>query len=173
MLARLRNRIAVLILSALAGAGCTERTATEPELAAQFSSTGATLIECPSNTTKSVQGELGPLGGTLSLDGSSITLPAGAVLVPTTLTLTLPASNYMELHITANGGQHFQFEAPVTIAINYSRCTRSNINKNKLSAWYIDATTKALLQYMGGDDSKSTRTVTFGTDHLSAYSIAE
>jgi hypothetical protein len=116
---------------------------------------------------------IGVLGGTVGVDGSRITLPPGAVLEPTTITVTVPASKYVEIDVSANGAEHFEFLVPAAVTISYARCTRSDINAKVLSAWYIDSVLKTLLQHMGGVDNKITRTVTFTTDHLSGYSIAE
>ena len=139
---------------------------------AAFAASGSTLVECPVSETRSTSATLGLLGGTVSLDGHSITLPAGAVLVPTQITLSVPASNYMEIDIRANDLESFEFEKPVTIVASYARCTRSNLDKEALSAWHIDTTTKALLEDMGGVDDKAARTVTFDSGHLSGFAIA-
>ena len=137
-----------------------------------FSSSGATLVECPVAETRSTTGVVGLLGGTISLDGHSISLPAGAVLLPTQIELTVPASNYMEIAIHANGLESFEFNAPVTVTLSYDRCTRSDIDQRTLTAWHIDEATKALLENMGGTDDKQARTVTFTSGHLSGFAIA-
>ena len=139
-----------------------------PALAAS----GSKLLECPVSQTRSTSATVDLLGGTVSLDGHSITLPAGAVLLPTEITLTVPASNYMEIEIRANDLESFQFEAPVDVVLSYARCTRANIDNDVLSAWHIDTVTKALLENMGGVDDKSGRAVTFQSGHLSGFAIA-
>lgn len=169
------RRVFIAATVALFGlAACDRREGAEnPAAPAQASTYGATLIECPTDVARSVTSTIGPLGGSVELDGTRITLPTGAVLLPTPITLTIPASNYMEVDIRADGAEHFQFEAPVTVAVSYARCTRSNINRNPLTVWYIDGATKTLLENMNGTDDKAARTVTFITDHLSGYGIAE
>jgi hypothetical protein len=99
-------------------------------------------------------------------------VPAGAVLVPTLIQVTTPASRYMEVDISVPGVEHFVFELPVTVTIDYGRCSRSDLDKAQLTAWYIDSETKALLEAMGGVDDKVARTVTFTTPHLSGYALA-
>jgi hypothetical protein len=163
---------AAVLLFALAA--CADAPIAEPDpIHARQAKLGAQLVECPVSVTRSTSGLIGPLGGSLTLDGHSITFPEGAVVVPTTFTLAAPAGNYMELDIRANGAEHFEFETPVTVTISYARCTRADIDKAPLSVWYIDSTTKHLLENMGGTDNKVARTVTFGTGHLSSYSIAQ
>lgn len=135
-------------------------------------SSGATLLECPVDTTVRASGIVDLLGGSISAGGTTINIPAGAVLLPTEFEVVVPASKYMEVSITGGGQEHFDFLEPVTISIDYSRCSRSNIDKGPLSVYYIDEASKALLENMGGTDDKESRRITFGTDHLSGYAIA-
>jgi hypothetical protein len=109
-------------------------------------------------------------GGSLSLGGTRILLPAYAVLSPTTIELTIPESKYMEVEITANGGQHFLFERAIFVTVDYSRCGAAA--DPLLSVWYIDSDTKALLERMLSLDNKLGRSITFVTGHLSGYALA-
>lgn len=171
---KVMKRCAASLLAGIFVAGCADGPATPLEFQPQHAvSTGAVLVECPSDVARSTTGTIGPLGGALELDGTRITIPALALLLPTEFRLTLPASKYMEVEVRAGGAEHFSFEVPVSIAIDYSRCSRSNIDKEPLRAWHIDTQTKALLEDMGGVDDKTARTVTFQTDHLSGFSIAQ
>jgi hypothetical protein len=133
---------------------------------------GHTLIECPVNEEDFATATLGATGGSLRLKGHELSLPLGAVLTQTQFELRAPVSNYMEIRIRANDQAGFEFRTPVTITIDYSRCTRSNIEKDPLTVWKIDPQTKQLLQHMGGVDDKAARTVMFQTDGLSTFSIA-
>lgn len=163
-----------MILLAALVAACAEPTAStmaHREGAALVSSSPV-LVECPTDVSTEASALITPLGGVVTAGGASISVPAGAVLVPTTITVKVPASQYMEVDITADGAAHFTFQSPVTVSVSYARCTRSDINKTPLSIWYIDSATKALLANMGGTDDKSARTVTFSTDHLSGYALA-
>lgn len=139
---------------------------------ADLAGAGATLVECPSTSTTSATGIVTPLGGVVSAGGTSVIVPEGAVLEATTITVSVPASKYMEVDVSVAGLDHFTFQVPVTIVLGYSRCTRSDIDKSTLTAWYIDSNTKALLAPMGGIDDKLSRTVTFTTGHLSGYALA-
>lgn len=162
-----------LFLFSLAAGACEspDPALLEPD-APLLAASGSTLIECPVSETRSVSSDIGLLGGTIELDGHSMTVPGGALLTPTTFTLTVPASNYVEIEIRAGGQESFEFLEPVSIAISYERCTRSNIDKVELTAWQIDPSTKALLEHMGGTDDKSERAVTFPSGHLSGFAIA-
>ena len=135
-------------------------------------SVSPTLVECPSDASYETVGEILPVGGTVALRGHSVDVPLGALLAPTQIELAEPASQYMLVDLGANGQDHYQFHAPLTVTISYARCGRSNIDKAPLSVWLVDPATGALLQNMGGVDDKASRTVTFTTDHFSGYAIA-
>jgi hypothetical protein len=130
------------------------------------------LVECPTSVTKSTSGTFDALGGTLSLDGSKVVLPLGALLEPTTIALTIPASPYMEIDVKANDAEHFLFQKAILITIDYSRCNRWELLFRPLTVWQIDPQTKALIERMGGVDNKLLRRITFSTTHLSGYAIA-
>jgi hypothetical protein len=133
---------------------------------------GATLVECPESTSSTASTLLGPLGGVLSAGGATVIVPQGALLEPVNVTLTVPASQYVEIDVSVSGVDHFLFELPVTVVISYARCNRSNLDRGSLTAWYIDRASKTLLAPMGGVDNKLLRTVTFTTGHLSGYALA-
>ena len=139
--------------------------------------TQTTLLACPTSDTQSATKLLDPLvGGTVSVGGSSVTLSAGFIsaALPVPVTLTIPASQYVEANVTIAGLEHPPLlpGTTVTFVIDYSRCGRSDLTKRALAAWNIDPETKALLEFMGGVDDKLTQTVTFSTSHLSSYAIA-
>lgn len=136
------------------------------------SSSGAVLVECPSNVTTSAEDTIGSLGGSVELANHRLELPALAVLQPTVFTLTDPAAKYMLLDLKGDGQESFGFEEPAAVTIDYSRCSRSNIDQAELSVWKVDPETKELLRNMGGVDDKAARTITFTTDSLSMYSLA-
>lgn len=133
---------------------------------------GARPIQCPTTESSTSSAVVTPLGGLVSVAGTTISIPAGALLSDALVTVTVPASPYMEVDISVQGTEHYVFELPVTVTIGYSRCTRSDIDHTALSAWYIDSQTKRLLQRMPSVDNKVLRTVTFTTEHLSGYAVA-
>ena len=153
---------------------CGEPTAPDgTDAADELLLSGPKLVVCPTSESRTVTGLIDPLlGGTLSLGATSIEIGAGAVTTPTLLTVTIPASKYVEVEITALGVEHFLFEREVAITIDYARCTRSDIDAAPLSAWYIEGLTDTPLENMGGVDDKQRRTVRFTTDHLSSYALA-
>lgn len=159
----------VILITACAEAG--DPASLQPD-DALLASSGPTLVECPANTEESTTGSITAVGGSVSLNNHELRLPAVAVSSPQEFRLAAPVSNYMELRVNAGDKDSFQFNRIGTITIDYSRCTRSNVDKAPLSVWQIDPETKELIEYMGGVDDKEARTVTFETDHLSTFSIA-
>jgi hypothetical protein len=160
---RLLGSIAVVLL-AVAGS-CRDFPPTPPPPPSQV-----TLAVCPSDQTLSSSGLIGLGGGTVSLGGTSVFLPLGAVLSPTNIELTIPASQLMEIGVTANGGS-FRFLRPIIVTMDYSRCD-SDVQNKTLSVWHIDEQTKEPLENMGGIDNKLTHQITFTTIHLSGYALA-
>lgn len=167
----LRTFCAPVLAVALASCSDLVVPSAAPETPRLSSTTGATLLECPKETADSAGALIGPLGGTLQLNGHEVTIPLNAVLLPTQFRLVEPASNYMEVQVRAGDQEHFQFQRPVSLRISYARCTRSNIEKASLRIYHTDETTKAILADMGGTDDKTARVVTTSTDHLSGYTI--
>jgi hypothetical protein len=159
--------IAALVAACAADAIVGERTSS-----ASARQAAPKLVQCPSNETTSSSAVIGPLGGVVDVGGTSIQIPAGALLSPVTVTVTIPASPYMEIDISVAGVEHFVFEQPVVVTLSYARCTRSDIDASPLSVWYIDSSTKDLLEPMGGVDDKLLRAITFTTGHLSGYAVA-
>jgi hypothetical protein len=129
------------------------------------------LIECPSTTTQTTERTITLLGGTISLGGTQVLIPAGALLAPVKIVLTVPASKYMEIDVSVAGADHFLFEKPIVVAIDYSRCSEA-ATRGFLSAWHIDTDSKALLEKMLGVDDKLNRRVIFTTGHLAGYARA-
>ena len=157
---------------------CSEPTAPAPSPAARslaFDLAKSSLIQCPSDISQTASALLGVLGGEVSVGDTRVIIPPDALPLfgLSLVTLTVPPSKYVEIEVRVNGLPHFQFAQPVTVVIDYGRCTRSDIDRDPLRVWHIDPLTKTFLEDMGGVDDKVARTVTFSTDHFSGYAIAQ
>ena len=171
----LRQLLAIALLAALGS--CSEPRTTEPAAPGGSGSLGGAsnpqLVECPSSQTLTASATaLATEETTIAIGATTVVVPVGAVLEPTLIELTIPASRYVEIRLRANGAEHYKFALPIAVTIDYQRCTRSDVLSNPLDAAYIDVETKAVLYKMGGVDSKLTRSVLFTTDHFSGYAIA-
>jgi hypothetical protein len=132
------------------------------------------LLQCtPPASAQSVSALIGPLGGTLAIGGTRIVIPENAVLTPTTFTLTIPQSALAEVSIRAGDAEHYLFQLPVLVTIDYSRCTSGLSLLRPVTAWHIDETSKALLEQMPGVDLRLLASITFSTPHLSGYAVAD
>jgi hypothetical protein len=173
------HRLGALALSSslLVLLGCADRSETHltaplsPAAPLLSTTYGATLLECPVSETRTASTTIGALGGTLQLDGHRVAVPKGAVLAPTTFTITVPASNYVDVELRAGSGGSATFRQPVSVTLSYDRCTRSNIRKEDLRIYHVDQATKAILADMGGVKDPQARTVTTSTSHFSGYAI--
>ncbi len=171
------RELPVLLIIAFAAAACSDATVlgvddeSRPEFASTLTRGGPVL--CPTARTRTASAVIGRRGGTVALDGHRVTLPPGAVRRPTKITLTAPASRYLEIDLRANDQDHYEFDRPVEVAISYARCKRADLQVRPLNAWYIDPATKAHVETMPGKDDKANRIVTFATSHFSFYAIAD
>jgi hypothetical protein len=129
------------------------------------------LLYCPSARSMQTSATIGQAGGVVAVGGFSMRVPGGVLSEPTRFTLLVPASQYLEVEISAAGYKHYQFERPVMVTLDYSRCS-FDLRTADFSAWYIDSDTKEPLANMGGHDDRGRHRVTFFTDHLSGYAIA-
>jgi hypothetical protein len=130
------------------------------------------LLVCPVHRTQEASAVIGPAGGTLAVGRSVMVVPQGAVSEPTEFTMTIPKSQYLEVEIDAAGYDHYLFDAPVSITLDYTRCKGQKFQDAPLSAWYIDSGSKEPLAEMAGVDERPSRLLTFWTDHLSGYAAA-
>lgn len=161
----------VVVLATIVAAACAEPAAPERRGPSLSTTGGQSLVACESGVARSTKALLGPLGGTVAVEGVSVQVPAGALLAPVELTVTVPASRYLIVDIDATGFEHFVFEAPITVAMDYSRCPPGQIERGPISVWYVgdDA---AMLEQMPTLDDRGKKRVTFLTGHLSGYAIA-
>ena len=164
----LRRRVAAVLALTLVGVVSCDTPTTPPDQ----NPGNYQLVACPNTVARTTQAVIGPLGGTLSLAGTVVGIPSGALTEPTLITLTIPASPYMEIDVRANNLLSFVFNKPIGVRLDYSRCTDAALATQKLSVWHIDALSKDLLENMGGTDNKSARYIDFSTGHLSNYAIA-
>jgi hypothetical protein len=164
--------LATIALAALA-ASCAEPQRSPTDIAVEASASASTLLLCPASESRRARATVGYLGGVVSVGGHAIVLPQGAVLQPTEITVTVPASRYLEVDIRADDRDSFQFRQPAVVVIDYSRCDSGRTKNRALTAWHIDTGTRALLEHMGGVDDKLSRTVTFTTPHLSGFALAD
>ena len=132
----------------------------------------ASLVSCPTAQTTAHRGRVYPvLGGVVALASNQVVVPAAALLGSAEIEIQVPASRHMLIELKANGQDHWQFLAPVTVTIDYSRCAIGPLDP-PVTVWHVDPDSGELLEHMGGVDNRLLKTITFVTDHFSGYAIA-
>lgn len=126
-----------------------------------------------------VSGLIGVDGGSISLAGHQLTVPAGAVDAPTVFTMTLPSSGYVEVdlkavQVTALGETVVEkFAQPVTLTLTYAWA--SNVtDPSALRILYMTDGTHDGGHELVADQSvdETGKTVSARLDHFSAYCMA-
>jgi hypothetical protein len=167
-----RGAIAALLCVSLLSCGGDGGETTGPVSNSSLAGDSPTLLQCPSSQTFFTLGIVGVLGGVVDLGGTLIDIPAGALTAPTLITITIPASRYMEIGVRANRLASFLFQEPVSITIDYSRCSDAVLEGKTLTVWQINPFTNQFIEHMGGTDDRAAKKITFETGHLSGYAIA-
>ena len=164
----------IAVVAALAGVGCSEPASpNSPNSAApRLATTGSTsLVPCETQDAVATRATIDAAGGNIAVGGATISIPPGAVLGPTEFSVTIPATNARRVDIAATGFEHFIFEQPITVSLDYMRCSPGRIEAAPLAVWYVDDA-GTLLERMPTLDDRSRKRVTFLTGHLSGYAIA-
>lgn len=169
---RLSGLLAILAMALLGSCTDAHRASPLGPAAAPAASTSADapLLACPNTSVRSASAVIGPLGGSVSVAGHKLAVPAGAVPVPTSFSITVPASQLLEVQIRAGEAEHYQFLLPVSLTLSYARCGPETVEGKRLQIVYIDAF-DSVLQLLGGSDDRVSRAVTTWTDHLSDYAM--
>ncbi|MGH7717542.1 MAG: hypothetical protein ACREON_01690 [Gemmatimonadaceae bacterium] len=140
---------------------------------ATFEEGGPTLLSCPTDVSTYGLAVLGRYGGVVRTGPVTLSVPPDALTERTFFVIAVPRSEYMEIDVSAFGQKHFRFERSVTISIDYSRCEQATLDGGPVSAWFIDSFSKQPLEPKEGEDERDLQRLTFITDHLSGYALAQ
>lgn len=141
------------------------------EAPSAFSVSASDLVSCAVAESQSASAVIGPRGGRITVGANSILVPAGAVRRPTEITMTVPASEHLEVDLRAAGHEHFEFNRPVVVTVSYGHCPEIEVG-GRADIWHVDPDTKALLEPMPTRINERARSVTFFTDHFSFFAMA-
>lgn len=111
-------------------------------------------------------------GGNIMAGPHRVDVPAGAVTTATEITMIVPPSEYMVIDMRANGREHFEFAAPISISLDYSECDEALLSEGDPSAWYIADGSGLPVEEMPVVEVIDGSRVTFSTDHFSVYMLA-
>jgi hypothetical protein len=178
---------ALLVLLALASCSDTTPSATETQFAVQAASTTGEYAPVREMLPKdllpgvSLSSVIGIQGGKISLAGHVLTIPAGAVTIPTLFTMTVPLNGYVEVELLATvstvlgtvidvGAQGFK--KPVTLSLTYARAMPNVDNPSKLFIAYMKNGDYIELQKLPSWTDRNQKLVSAELDHFSKYCMA-
>ncbi len=171
-----RLLVAALALVALGTAACDSSTApTALTMAAPRADRlgGFTLVKSTSvQTPVTVSALLGSAGGTLSVNGHTLKVPAGALTQPTVITMSTVAGSSIQVSLSAThwrtGAPMTVFLTPLRLSLSYAGAQVNNPAKLKL-AWVVNGQVVAV---QPSDVDRSRKTVTSSVYHFSQWGIA-
>lgn len=169
-----RRLLASALLLAIALA-CTDRTPTSapvtpaPEASLIGGLLGATgLLKCSSLPYAADTETIGPLGGVLRAGPHSLVIPPGALLSPTTITMTVPTG--LGVNAVKFQPEGLRFVTPAALTMSYSNCSLLGKILPKRIAYTDDRLN--IISYLLSLDNLLSKNVTGKVNHFSDYVIA-
>jgi hypothetical protein len=170
MLMKARRLFASALLLAVALA-CTDRTPTAPAPDASLIGglLGATgLLKCSDLPYASVTVTIGPMGGVLTAGPHTLVIPPGALLSPTTITMTAPQG--LGVNAVRFQPEGLRFITPAALTMSYSNCSLLGKLLPKRIAYTDD--NLSIISYLLSLDNLLSKNVTGKVNHFSDYVIA-
>jgi hypothetical protein len=127
------------------------------------------LYRCDSPDFGSVSKSIGPAGGVIQVGPHSLTVPAGALSRPVTITATARASKYVKVNFEPHG---LRFESRAVLRLSYAHCASSPLLAGVV---YVggDGDLLSILELLPSLNDLSKRRVTTRVRHFSGYAIAD
>jgi hypothetical protein len=139
--ARLLGLTAVVVALAITAA-CSDTTSPiEPSFGDGTKFPKVALAYCPGTPYDSTTRTIGAGGGTITAGRGKFMIPAGAVAVPTTITMVQPAENLSSYRFYPEGLQFTK--ARPTLQIDYSKCDKG-LKENPPQIVYMEETGQVL-----------------------------
>lgn len=122
---------------------------------------------------------IGSGGGTISVAGHVLTVPAGAVSRPTRFTMAVVNDGYVEVELNATVPQsrgpgidvgEKGFDRPVTLQLNYAWAA-GDVDASRLQIVWVKE--DGSLETLSSTADSGTKTVTADLDHFSKYAIGQ
>lgn len=171
------TRLAVFLGAAAAVLSCAEIPVTgpqpsklsnsqsldEPELLAA----SAELLSCVAVPPTSVTSTIGPLGGEIRFGPHTLSIPAGALTVPVSITAFLVEGAVTHVVLQPEG---LVFNRPASLSLSYASCTVPDGSPPRRIA-YTDAALR-IRYYVKSVDESYANQVTGQLDHFSDYAVA-
>jgi hypothetical protein len=125
------------------------------------------LLTCKPMPAASASATIGATGGTIIVGPHRLTVPAGALTSPVTITASAPTSSVNRVEFQPHG---LTFNVPATLSMSYANCDLLGSLLPKRIA-YIDGSLD-ILYYLISVDNLWQKRVSTRLDHFSEYAIA-
>ncbi len=167
-----RLRWAALVITAAAAlVGCSEPPlgpAPAPQadlIGSLLQATG--LLGCTPMPTVTATQTVGPAGGVIRIGPHALSIPAGALAAPVTITATAPSDKVNRVQFQPEG---LVFQRSATLTMSYANCNLLGKILPKRIAYTDDAL--SILSYLLSFDNLFAKDVTGRLNHFSNYAIA-
>lgn len=169
------RRLIAPVLVLVAALACSERTPTTAPVApapdasligSLLAPTG--LLKCSNLPYASDTETIGPLGGTLKAGPHYLVIPPGALLAPTTITMSAPTG--LGVNAVKFQPEGLQFVTPASLTMSYANCNLLGKILPKRIAYTDDNLN--IISYLLSLDNLLSKYVTGKVNHFSDYVIA-
>lgn len=126
-----------------------------------------TLLPCNPLPESTATATIGPAGGTLQVGPHTLTVPAGALSAPVSITGTAPSGSVNTVQFQPEG---LRFAVPAGLTMSYANCPSPGVLLPKRVVFTDDALT--ILEVLLSVDSRSAQTVVGRVQHFSHYAVA-
>jgi len=125
------------------------------------------VVPCSPLPADSVTQTIGPEGGTLQVGPHTLSVPAGALDAPVTITAVAPSDTVRRVHFEPAG---LTFQKPASLTMSYAGCDPGPVPLPKRIVFTTDLL--QIIEYLQSVDSRPSDTVTGRLQHFSDYAIA-
>ena len=169
------RRLIASVLLLVVALACTDRTPTSvpaapaPDASLIGGLLGATgLLKCSNLPYASSTKTIGAMGGSISAGPHTLVIPPGALLNPTTITMTAPTG--LGVNAVKFQPEGLRFIAPAALTMSYSNCSLLGKLLPKRIA-YTDNNLN-IISYLLSLDNLFSKYVTGKVNHFSDYVVA-
>src|SRR3989441_11306575 len=170
-----RRLLVAPVLLLVVALSCTDRTPTSvpaapaPDASLIGGLLGPTgLLKCSNLPYASSTKTIGPLGGSISAGPHTLVIPPGALLNPTSITMTAPTG--LGVNAVKFQPQGLRFTAPAVLTMSYANCSLLGILLPKRIAYTDDNLN--IISYLLSLDNILSKRVTGKVNHFSDYVVA-
>jgi hypothetical protein len=130
---------------------------------------GEGLLACKPLPYAAATRTIGPEGGSLKVGPHTLTVPAGSLTAPVTITAEAPVDRVNSVRLSPEGLQ-FVRGKPAVLTLSYANCPLTGQLLPKRIAYTTDAL--AILSYLLSVDNLLTKQVSGKLEHFSRYAVA-